>query len=107
MRQTTCKHALILMALMCLGTLSPSVTAQSECSATNDNDDQICNVSCALGETATCKAGVGSSAPKCVCSGASISLDPTVSGYHGTSASTTNEQWQSPTSILFEPVTRR
>lgn len=90
MWRTRSEHALVLMALMCLGTLSQSVSAQSECAATNQNDDQICNVSCPLGETAACKEGIGSSAPKCVCSDASSSLDPTVSGYRETGASRTN-----------------
>lgn len=88
MRRTASKRALVLMALMCLGTLSQSVSAQSECAATNQNDDQICNVSCPLGQTAACKEGIGSSAPKCVCSGASTSLDPTVSGYRDSASRT-------------------
>jgi hypothetical protein len=90
MRRTASKHALVLMALMCLGTLSQSVSAQSQCVATNDNEDQMCNVSCPLGQTAACNAGIGSSAPKCVCSGASTSMDPAVSGYRETSASRTD-----------------
>jgi hypothetical protein len=90
MRRTTCKRALILMALIRLGAFSQPATAQSECAATNDNDDQICNVSCPLGEAATCKAGIGSSAPKCACSGAPVSLDPAASEYGETSASSTN-----------------
>lgn len=90
MQQTASKHALVLMALMCSGTLSLSVSAQSECAATNEGLDQICNVSCPPGETAACKEGIGSSAPKCVCSGTSTSLDPTVSGYRETRAPRTN-----------------
>ncbi len=90
MRRTAFKHALVLMASMHLGILSQSVLAQSQCAATNDNDDQMCSVSCPLGQAATCNAGVGSSTPKCACSGTAASVDPGANGYRETSASTTN-----------------
>jgi hypothetical protein len=87
MRRTMSRNALALMTLMFLGTLSQSVSAQSECAATNQNDDQICSVSCPLGQTASCNGGIGSSAPKCVCSGASTSLDFTAGEYRETKTS--------------------
>jgi hypothetical protein len=91
MRRITYKHVLFVMALT--GSLSQSVTAQSECAAANDNDDQICSVSCPLGQTATCSTGIGSSAPKCACSSASVSLDPTARQFRGTRASKTDGPW--------------
>jgi hypothetical protein len=90
MRRTLSRYALALMALMSLGSFSQFVSAQSECAATNQNDDQICSVSCPLGETASCNGGIGSSAPKCACSGGSTSLDSTLSEYRETSTSRNN-----------------
>ncbi|TDY50873.1 hypothetical protein BX592_108110 [Paraburkholderia rhizosphaerae] len=92
MRRMICKHALLIMLPMSFAMLSPPVIAQSSCVASNDNEDQICNVSCPVGQTASCNAGVGSSAPRCSCSSASLSRDPVIRAYRQTSESSASEQ---------------
>jgi hypothetical protein len=46
-----------------------SASAQSSCSATNDNEDAECSISCAVGQSAECQKGTGSSTPVCECRG--------------------------------------
>jgi hypothetical protein len=87
MQRITSRYALGLMVLMSLGIFPQCVPAQSECAAANQNDDQICSVSCPIGQTASCKAGIGSSAPKCVCSGTGASPGPADNGYGDATAS--------------------
>jgi len=49
--------------------IATHLAAQSSCSATNDNQDQNCSISCPAGQAAQCSNGVASSPPSCTCSG--------------------------------------
>ena len=50
--------------------LAPSLGwSDSSCTATNDNGDQTCSISCPTGQSASCQNGTGSTAPVCSCSG--------------------------------------
>lgn len=51
--------------------LSGPALSQSSCSATNDNGDATCSISCPVGQSAECRNGTGSSSPECGCSGES------------------------------------
>jgi hypothetical protein len=53
-------------AFAIFGFASP-LYAQSSCTATNDNNDAQCSISCNAGEAAVCANGVGSSLPTCYC----------------------------------------
>lgn len=55
--------------VLLLAISSSELKAQSSCSATNDNQDQTCSISCPAGQAAQCTNGVGSSPPACECSG--------------------------------------
>lgn len=57
-----------------LGLCAAAVHAQSSCSATNDNQDASCSISCEVGQAAVCRNGTGSSTPTCECSGSSIDI---------------------------------
>jgi len=59
----------ILLVAVFLSFCSAEMKADSECSATNDNGDQTCSISCPAGQAATCSNGVGSSPPTCYCAG--------------------------------------
>lgn len=57
-----------------LGLCAAVVQAQSSCSATNDNQDASCSISCEVGQAAVCRNGTGSSTPTCECTGSSIDI---------------------------------
>lgn len=57
-----------------LGLCAAAVHAQSSCSATNDNQDASCSISCEVGQAAVCRNGTGSSTPTCECTGSSIDI---------------------------------
>jgi hypothetical protein len=61
-----CQVALQLSMLLS----APAAIADSSCTATNDNGDQTCSVSCPTGQTAACQNATGSAAPSCSCTGA-------------------------------------
>lgn len=56
-------------AVLCVVLLPNYVYAQSSCSATNDNGDASCSISCELGQAAECRNGTGSGTPSCECKG--------------------------------------
>jgi hypothetical protein len=60
----------IVILLVTFGALIVSVSyAQSSCTATNEAGTQSCNVSCPVGQSATCVNGAGANDPSCYCSG--------------------------------------
>ena len=58
---------------------SATAQAQSSCSATNDNGDAVCNISCPIGQAAVCSNGTGSNSPSCACEGSADFRSPTSS----------------------------
>ena len=59
--------AKLLAAILLIGSLSAN--AQSSCSATNDNGDANCSISCSIGQAAVCSNSTGSNSPSCACEG--------------------------------------
>jgi hypothetical protein len=57
---------LALLAFCALAVAS-SASAQSSCSATNDNNDQTCSITCATGQSALCSNATGGGTPSCQC----------------------------------------
>lgn len=59
------------LAIFISALFSGPALSQSSCSATNDNGDATCSISCPVGQSAECRNGTGSSSPECGCSGES------------------------------------
>lgn len=59
------------LAIFLSALFSGPALSQSSCSATNDNGDATCSISCPVGQSAECRNGTGSSSPECGCSGES------------------------------------
>jgi hypothetical protein len=63
MRRTVLKNALALMVVMLLKTFCNLFQRSRSRAATNDNNHQICNASCPIGETADCKKDMSNASP--------------------------------------------
>lgn len=69
-----------LIGLLVVALLPQIAASQSSCSATNDNGDQRCSISCQAGQSASCSDASGSGVPSCTCTGVSDG-DPNSSAF--------------------------
>lgn len=63
------KNILVILSLI---SLAGHALGSSSCSATNENGDQRCSISCQAGQSAVCIDGTGSSSPTCECQGSAL-----------------------------------